>query len=55
MPRKPNPPPDDAEQAARFIKTAKLLELDKTGDAFEKALRIVTPEPIKTGTKKPQK
>ena len=43
MPRKPNPPPDDAKQAARFIQTAKALEADKTGRAFEKALDLVVP------------
>ena len=41
MPRKPNPPPDDAEQAARFIETAKQLEADKTGKKFERALGVV--------------
>lgn len=43
MPRKPNPPPDDAEQAARFIETAKQLEADKTGKKFERALGVVVP------------
>jgi hypothetical protein len=43
MPRKPNPPPDDEDQAKRFIETAKALESDKTGDAFNKALGAVVP------------
>ena len=44
MPRKPNPPPDDAEQAARFIETAKLVEVDDNAEAFERALKILKPE-----------
>ena len=41
MPRNPNPKPDDPKQAARFIEAAKLLEADKTGKPFEKALDAV--------------
>lgn len=53
MPRKPNPPPDDAEQAARFIETAKELEADKTGEAFSRALSAVIPtRPAKPRSKK---
>ena len=54
MPRKPNPPPDDAEQAARFIETAKELEADKTGKAFTRALDVIVPTPTKGPTKKPK-
>jgi hypothetical protein len=54
MPRKPNPPPDDAEQAARFIETAKLLEADKTGEAFEQALGVVVPS-AQQSSEKPKK
>lgn len=43
MPRKPNPPPDDAEQAARFIEAAKAIEADKTGKAFTRALNVIVP------------
>ncbi len=43
MPRKPNPPPDDEEQAKRFIETAKALEADKTGKAFDQAIGLVVP------------
>lgn len=43
MSRKPNPPPDDKEQAAKFIETAKLLEAGKNPKAFESALAILTP------------
>ena len=52
MPRKPNPPPDDAEQAARFIEAAKALEADKTGEAFTRALNVIVPVPQKESTKK---
>ena len=43
MPRKPNPPPDDKEQMARFMETAKAMGADKTGKVFEGALKIITP------------
>jgi len=43
MPRKPNPPPDDKDQAKRFIETAKALATDKTGNAFNKAFTVVVP------------
>lgn len=43
MPRKPNPPPDDKDQAKRFIETAKALATDKTGNAFNKAFGVVVP------------
>jgi hypothetical protein len=43
MPRKPNPPPDDAEQAAQFIEAAVQLQADKTGKEFNRALNAVVP------------
>lgn len=43
MPRKPNPPQDDAEQSKRFLETAKALEADKTGKAFQAALDVIVP------------
>jgi hypothetical protein len=43
VPRKPNPPPDDEDQAKRFIETAKMLESDKTGKAFTRAIGVVVP------------
>lgn len=52
MPRKPNPPPDDAAQAARFIEAAKAVEADKTGKAFTRALNVIVPVPVKKSTKK---
>ena len=52
MPRKPNPPPDDAAQAARFIEAARLVDADKTGEAFTRALNAIVPVPSKGSTKK---
>ena len=52
MPRKPNPPPDDAAQAARFIEAAKAAEADKTGKAFTHALGVIVPVPAKGSIKK---
>ena len=54
MPRKPNPPPDDAAQAARFIEAAKAAEVDKTGKAFARALDAIVPVPTRGSTKKPK-
>jgi hypothetical protein len=52
MPRKPNPAPDDEDQAKRFIETAKALESDKTGETFNKALGLIVPAPANGSTKK---
>lgn len=41
MPRKPNPKPTDPEQSKKFLETAKALEVDKTGEQFEAALKVV--------------
>ena len=43
MPRKPNPKPDDEEQSKKFLETAVLVEADKTGKNFHKALEVITP------------
>ena len=43
MPRKPNPKPDDETQSKRFLETAKLVEADKTGKNFQKALDVIAP------------
>ena len=51
MPRKPNPPSDDKEQAARFIEAARLVEANKTGKKFERALEIIVPTQHKTPKK----
>lgn len=42
MPRKPNPPPDDEEQAKRFIETAKQLESDESVERFQAAFESTT-------------
>ena len=52
MPRKPNPPPNDAALAARLIEAAKLIDADKTGDAFSRALKIIVPVAAEGSTKK---
>lgn len=52
MPKKPNPPSDDAEQAARFIETAKLLEADRQSQDFLKVVDSLLPTP--TSAKKPK-
>ena len=44
MPRKPNPPPDDPEESARFVETAKALEADKGKAAFGRAFKKVIPK-----------
>ena len=41
--QKLNPMPDDEAQSRRFIEDAKLLEVDESGDAFERAMGVVTP------------
>lgn len=41
MPRQPNPKPDDAEQTARFIENAKLVDANKSGKVFEKAVEAI--------------
>lgn len=43
MSRKPNPPPDDKEQAQRFVETAKTLRSDESGKQFEAAVKVVVP------------
>ena len=43
MPRKPNPKPDDEEQSKKFLETAVLVEADKTGKNFHKALEVIAP------------
>ena len=48
MPRKPNPPPDNAEQSKRFLETAKALEVDKAGKLFDATISKIIP-------KKPEK
>lgn len=44
MGKKPKPEPDDKEQATRFIETAKALEVDESGGAFDRAMKLVVPQ-----------
>ena len=53
MSRKPNPPPDDKEQAQRFVATAKQLESDESGKQFEVAVKVVVPPRDKFKKTKP--
>ena len=41
MPRKPNPPPDDAEQSKRFIEIAREVEADGSKEEFDRAFKKV--------------
>ena len=52
MPAKKNPM-TDAERSRRFIETARELEADETGEAFERAFKkIVPPKKPKSDAKK---
>lgn len=42
-------------QSERFIKAAKALGVDETGQAFERALGVLLPDKAKPKTKKPGK
>ena len=46
MAKKPKPPPDDPEQSARFVETAKEVEADKSGAAFGRAFKKVLPKKV---------
>jgi hypothetical protein len=49
------PPPDDKEQSARFVDTAKKLWADATGKTFEHALNVVAHSKSKPiGERNPQ-
>jgi hypothetical protein len=39
---KPKPEPDDKEQSERFKETARQLETDESGEAFDRAFGVVT-------------
>jgi len=45
MARKPKPKPDDKEQSQRFVDTARELEVDETGEAFNDAFSKATSHP----------
>jgi hypothetical protein len=38
---KPKPEPDDKEQSERFKETARQLEVDESGEAFDRALNVI--------------
>ncbi len=44
MPKKSKLKPDDAEQSQRFVETARKLEVDESGKAFEKTLKNISPK-----------
>jgi hypothetical protein len=49
MGRKKKPKPDDPEQSARFLETAKRIKADNDKELFENAVRkIVKVKPPKT-------
>jgi hypothetical protein len=53
MPAKKNPI-TEAERSRRFVETARELEADETGEAFERALKkIVPPKKLKNEPKEP--
>jgi hypothetical protein len=41
---KPKPPPDDPEQSARFVETAKALGAETGGEAFARAFNKAVPK-----------
>ena len=43
MAKKPDPPPDDPEQSARFVAMAAELEAEKAKAAFGRAFKKVIP------------
>ena len=48
MAKKPSQKPKDKpdkEQAARFVETARLLEVDESGEAFEKVVKTLLKKP----------
>lgn len=51
MAKKPKPEPDDREQSARFIETAKALGAEESGKEFDRVVdRVVSTKPT---TQKP--
>lgn len=51
-----NKPPDlkGKTQFQRFVETAKALEVDESGEAFERAMQVIAPSP-RQATRAPQK
>jgi hypothetical protein len=42
--KKPKTPPDDPEESARFMETAKQIEADTSGNAFARAFKKIVPK-----------
>lgn len=47
-------PLDDEAQSKRFIENAKQLEIDETGESFEKAFGVVAPSTPKADLPRPK-
>lgn len=44
MPRKPTPPPDNPKQSENFIKKAREIEAEESGETFDRTFdKIVRP------------
>lgn len=43
MSRKPDLEPDNKEQSERFIETVKELEIDESGEAFNRVIKGIIP------------
>lgn len=46
--KKPKPEPDDNEQSERFIETARMLEVDESGESFERTIKLIGSKPAST-------
>jgi hypothetical protein len=42
--KKPKPPPDDPEESARFVETAKQIESDLSGKTFTRVFKRLIPK-----------
>lgn len=48
MSKKQKPEPDNKEQSQKFIETAKKLEVDESGKAFERAMTAIAEKQNRT-------
>jgi hypothetical protein len=46
MTKNPKPPPDDPKQSARFVETAKKLDVESGGKAFARVFKKIVPKKI---------
>lgn len=51
-PKQKSRPPDDAEQSARFVETAKNLEIHESGENLESVMGLLKPPNDKDATNK---